>query len=215
MIADLDWLGLKWDEGPHVGGDCGPYRQSERFDIYKSMAQKLIDAGAAYRCFATESEHEAKREESQTESSGTFDYSNEWRNADPDVVAEKVARGDPYTVRFKVMPGSGVSIQDMVRGKISWDAESTLSSDFVLLRSSGVPVYNFCVAVDDAMMAITHVIRAEEHLTNTLRQGLILKALGYNLPQYAHASLILGEDRSKLSKRHGATSILQFKQQVC
>lgn len=214
MIADLDWLGLLWDEGPGIETSMlGPYRQSQRSSIYKAQAQKLIDSGHAYKCFETEAESEAKREATNT-MDNSFDYSNEWRNADPDIVAEKVRNGEPYTVKFKVMPGMGVSIQDTVRGKVSWDAESTLNSDFILLRSNGVPVYNFCVAVDDSLMEISHVIRAEEHLTNTLRQGLILQALGYKLPQYAHASLILGEDRSKLSKRHGATSILQFKQQV-
>lgn len=137
-------------------------------------------------------------------------YDGTWRDADPDVVKAKIEKGDPYTVRFKVPPNSRVVIDDAVRGTVSWDADSTVG-DFILLRSSGVPVYNFCVAVDDAFMGITTVIRAEEHLTNTLRQGLILDALGAPRPKYAHCSLILGEDKQKLSKRHGATSCNQFR----
>lgn len=137
-------------------------------------------------------------------------YDGTWRDADPDVVKAKIEKGDPYTVRFKVPPNSRVVIDDAVRGTVSWDADSTVG-DFILLRSSGVPVYNFCVAVDDASMGITTVIRAEEHLTNTLRQGLILDALGAPRPKYAHCSLILGEDKQKLSKRHGATSCNQFR----
>ena len=137
-------------------------------------------------------------------------YDGTWRDADPEVVKAKMEAGDPYTVRFKVPPGARVVIDDAVRGTVSWDAEATVG-DFILLRSSGVPVYNFCVAVDDASMGITTVIRAEEHLTNTLRQGLILDALGAPRPRYAHCSLILGEDKQKLSKRHGATSCNQFR----
>jgi glutamyl-tRNA synthetase len=212
MLADLRWLGLDWDEGPGVDGDYGPYRQSERGDIYKEYAQKLLESGHAYPCFCTEEELEAKRAAAE-EAGEAVMYDGAWRDADPEVVAEKLASGEPHTVRFKVQPGAKVTIDDTVRGTVSWDAEKTVG-DFILLRSNGVPVYNFCVAVDDATMKITHVIRAEEHLTNTLRQGLILEALEFGMPQYAHASLILGEDRSKLSKRHGATSVDQFKQQV-
>ena len=212
MLNDLRWLGLDWDEGPEINGQYGPYRQSERGDIYKEYAQKLLDAGYAYPCFCSEEELEEKRVAAE-EAGEPVMYDGTWRDADPVVVAEKLAAGEPHTVRFKVEPGAKVTIDDLVRGRVSWDAEKTVG-DFILLRSNGVPVYNFCVAVDDATMKISHVIRAEEHLTNTLRQGLILEALGFAMPQYAHASLILGEDRSKLSKRHGATSVDQFKRQV-
>lgn len=180
MKADLRWLQLDWDEGPDVGGPFGPYRQSERGHIYKEMAQKLLDNGHAYPCFTPESELIKAREEAEANGEDTK-YDGEWRNADPALVAAKIAAGEPYVVRFKVAPGAKVQIDDIVRGLVSWDADSTVG-DFVLLRSSGVPVYNFCVAVDDALMGITHVIRAEEHLTNTLRQGLILDALGF--PMY-------------------------------
>lgn len=211
MLQDLRWLGLDWDEGPDKPGEFGPYRQSERGDIYTTLGKELLDKGLAYPCFCTEEELEAKRQEAEANKLDSK-YDGTWRDADPDLVQAKMDAGEPYTVRFKVPSGARVEIEDLVRGEVAWDAESTVG-DFIILRSSGVPVYNFCVAVDDALMKITHVIRAEEHLTNTLRQALILDALGYPLPTYAHCSLILGSDRSKLSKRHGATSVDQFRRQ--
>eukprot|EP00184_Porphyridium_aerugineum_P008860 CAMPEP_0184692040 /NCGR_PEP_ID=MMETSP0313-20130426/678_1 /TAXON_ID=2792 /ORGANISM="Porphyridium aerugineum, Strain SAG 1380-2" /LENGTH=602 /DNA_ID=CAMNT_0027149835 /DNA_START=73 /DNA_END=1881 /DNA_ORIENTATION=- len=212
MLRDLKWLGLLWDEGPEVGGPCGPsYRQSERGDIYKNFAKLLMDAGLAYPCFCTEEELDAKRAVAE-EQGLDAKYDGTWRNADPKEVKAKIDRGDPYTVRFRVPAGARVEIEDIVRGHVEWDAEATVG-DFILLRSNGVPVYNFCVAVDDALMGVTMVIRAEEHLTNTVRQVLIQRALGFRIPEFAHCSLILGEDRSKLSKRHGATSVDQFRQQ--
>jgi glutamyl-tRNA synthetase len=209
-LADLEWLGLVWDEGPDMeNAKYGPYRQSERSEIYKELAQKLLEQGKAYPCFCTPEELQQQKE--QQEAAGIPPrYDGTWRDADPALVEQKLKEGVPYTVRFKVPPGARVVIEDVVRGTVSWDAEATVG-DFILLRSNGVPVYNFCVAVDDAMMGITTVVRAEEHLTNTLRQGLILDALGAPRPRYAHCSLILGQDKQKLSKRHGATSCNQFK----
>ena len=212
MIKDLRWLGLDWDEGPFVGGPAGNYRQSERGEEYVKIAKKLVEMGHAYPCFCTEEELEAKRQAAEASGSQVA-YDGAWRDADPAEVQRRIDAGEPYTYRFKVPKGKVVAIDDMVRGRISWDVEATLG-DFILLRSNGVPVYNFCVAVDDATMGITTVARAEEHLTNTVRQVLVLEALGFPQPDYAHCSLILGEDRSKLSKRHGATSCDQFRQQV-
>lgn len=211
VLADLSWLGLHWDEGPNVGGDHGPYRQSERADVYQRFANQLVENGKAYPCFCTEDELERKRVQAEREGLPP-QYDGTWRDADPEEVKRRIDAGQPYTVRFKVPPGSRVVIDDAVRGKVAWDADATVG-DFILLRSSGVPVYNFCVAVDDALMGVSTVIRAEEHLTNTLRQVLILRALGFQTPQYAHCSLILGADRSKLSKRHGATSVTQFREE--
>ena len=187
----------------------GPYRQSERSELYSKIANALIEQGKVYPCFCTPEELDAMKARMEAEGIPPR-YDGTWRDADPEVVKAKIAAGEPYTVRFKVPPGARVVIDDAVRGTVSWDAEATVG-DFILLRSSGVPVYNFCVAVDDASMGITTVIRAEEHLTNTLRQGLILDALGAPRPRYAHCSLILGEDKQKLSKRHGATSCNQFR----
>lgn len=210
VLADLRWLGLLWDEGPDMdGAPYGPYRQSERGEIYVKMANKFLEEGKAYRCFCTVEELEEMKNK-QDAAGIPARYDGTWRDADPELVQKKLDEGAEYTIRFKVPPGARVVIEDAVRGTVAWDAESTVG-DFILLRSSGIPVYNFCVAVDDAMMGITTVVRAEEHLTNTLRQGLILDALGAPRPRYAHCSLILGEDKQKLSKRHGATSCNQFR----
>lgn len=211
VLEDLRWLGLQWDEGPDVGGDREPYRQSERSSIYSKFANRLLEEGKAYPCFCTEDELEQKRVQAEAEGRPP-QYDGTWRDADPGLVKERMDAGDSFTVRFRVPEGSRVIINDAVRGKVAWDANATVG-DFILLRSNGVPVYNFCVAVDDALMGITTVIRAEEHLTNTLRQVLILRALNFPVPQYAHCSLILGSDRSKLSKRHGATSVTQFREE--
>jgi len=209
VLADLSWLGLNWDEGPDMDMKYGPYRQSERSELYKTLAQQLLEEGKAYRCFCSPEELEEMK--AKQEAAGIPPrYDGTWRDADPELVQQKLDEGVPYTVRFKVPAGARVVIDDAVRGTVSWDAEATVG-DFILLRSSGIPVYNFCVAVDDATMGITTVVRAEEHLTNTLRQGLILDALGAPRPRYAHCSLILGEDKQKLSKRHGATSCDQFR----
>ena len=211
ILNDLKWMNLNWDEGPEIDGPFGPYRQSERKDIYKKVADKLIAEGKAYRCFCSEEELDTKR--AAAEAAGLDPkYDGTWRNADPAEIQKKLDNGDEYTVRFKVPPGKVVYIDDIVRGRVTWDAEASLG-DFIIMRSNGMPVYNFCVAVDDANMKISHVIRAEEHLTNTLRQLLVLEALGVRPPTYAHCSLILGSDRSKLSKRHGATSLSQFSAQ--
>jgi len=211
VLADLEWLGLSWDEGPVVGGDKGPYRQSERMEegMYQELAKRLIESGDAYPCFCTKEELDAKRAEAEVRGENP-QYDGTWRDADPNEVQRRMDARDPYTVRFKVPRGKIVTIQDSVRGEVSWDVAATVG-DFILLRSGGMPVYNFCVAVDDALMQVSDVIRAEEHLTNTVRQVLILEALGYAVPKYAHLALVLGEDRSKLSKRHGATSVNQFK----
>jgi glutamyl-tRNA synthetase len=210
VLDDLTWLGMTWDEGPDdTTAEYGPYRQSERSELYLKLGNKLLEEGKAYRCFCTKEELEEMKAKQEEEGVPTR-YDGTWRDADPELVQQKIDEGAEYTVRFKVPEGARVVIDDAVRGTVSWDAESTVG-DFILLRSSGVPVYNFCVAVDDATMGITTVIRAEEHLTNTLRQGLILDALGAPRPRYAHCSLILGEDKQKLSKRHGATSCNQFK----
>ena len=227
MLRDLHWLGLDWDEGPQrissaadasgsrsdaapSTGEHGPYRQSERGALYQAAVKRLVDMGAAYPCFCTEEELERKRREAEA-AGRPPQYDGTWRDADPALVQQRMRDGCPYTLRFRVPERAVITIDDVVRGPVSWDANATVG-DFIIMRSTGVPVYNFCVAVDDALMGITTVIRAEEHLTNTLRQALILDALGYARPRYAHVSLILGEDRQKLSKRHGATSIDQFAQ---
>merc|ERR1711871_1253235 len=210
MLADLEWLGLDWDEGPGVGGPCGSYRQSERSQIYKEATDFLVRAGHAYPCFCTEEELETKRIAAKMAGSQVA-YDGTWRGADADEVQRLLESNTPHTYRFRTPKGKIVRVDDRVRGHVEWDVQATIG-DFILLRSNGVPVYNFCVAVEDALMGVTTVVRAEEHLTNTVRQLLVLEALGFKEPSYAHASLILGSDKSKLSKRHGATSCGQFRE---
>ncbi|KAJ4715807.1 Glutamate--tRNA ligase [Melia azedarach] len=209
MLQDLSWLGLDWDEGPAVGGDYGPYRQSERNSLYKQYAYKLLESGHVYRCFCSNEELEKMKEIAKLKQLPPV-YTGKWATATDAEVQEELAKGTPYTYRFRVPQEGSLKINDLIRGEVSWNLDTL--GDFVIMRSNGQPVYNFCVTVDDATMAISHVIRAEEHLPNTLRQALIYKALGFSMPYFAHVSLILAPDRSKLSKRHGATSVGQFRE---
>ncbi|EEF29910.1 glutamate--tRNA ligase, chloroplastic/mitochondrial [Ricinus communis] len=209
LLRDLTWLGLDWDEGPHVGGDYGPYRQSERNSLYKQYADKLLNSAHVYRCFCSNEELEKMKEIAKLKQLPPV-YSGKWATATDEEVQEELAKATPYTYRFRVPKEGSLKINDLIRGEVSWNLDTL--GDFVIMRSNGQPVYNFCVTVDDATMAISHVIRAEEHLPNTLRQALIYKALGFPMPLFAHVSLILAPDRSKLSKRHGATSVGQFRE---
>lgn len=209
MLQDLSWLGLNWDEGPGVGGEFGPYRQSERNALYKHCAEKLLTSGNVYRCFCSNEELEQMKETAKLKQLPPI-YTGKWAAATEEEIQEELAKGTPYTYRFHVPKEGSLKIDDLIRGKVSWNLDTL--GDFVILRSNGQPVYNFCVTVDDATMCISHVIRAEEHLPNTLRQALIYKALGFPMPYFAHVSLILAPDRSKLSKRHGATSVGQFRE---
>lgn len=208
VLQDLKWLGLTWDEGPDVGGPHGPYRQSERKDLYRSYVDRLVEDGVAYPCFCTDEELEAMKKDAEEKKLPPI-YRGKWANASAEEVAAEMAKGTPYCYRFRVPKGDTVTINDVVRGEVSWSTDTL--GDFVILRSNGLPVYNFCVAVDDALMRITHVLRAEEHLPNTLRQVLIYRALDFPVPTFGHMSLILAPDKSKLSKRHGATSVGEFK----
>ncbi|KAL3655617.1 Glutamate--tRNA ligase, chloroplastic/mitochondrial [Castilleja foliolosa] len=209
VLRDLSWLGLDWDEGPGAGGNYGPYRQSERNALYKQYADKLVQSGHVYPCFCSSEELEKMKETAKLKQLPPV-YAGKWASATETEVQDELAKGTPYTYRFRVPKTGSLKINDLIRGEVSWNFDTL--GDFVIMRSNGQPVYNFCVTVDDATMAISHVIRAEEHLPNTLRQALIYKALGFPMPIFAHVSLILAPDRSKLSKRHGATSVGQFKE---
>ncbi|KAE8787141.1 Glutamate--tRNA ligase, chloroplastic/mitochondrial [Hordeum vulgare] len=209
VLTDLSWLGLDWDEGPDIGGDFGPYRQSERNALYKEHAQKLMESGAVYRCFCSNEELEKMKETANRMKIPPV-YMGKWATASDAEVQQELEKGTPYTYRFRVPKEGSLKINDLIRGEVSWNLNTL--GDFVIMRSNGQPVYNFCVTVDDATMRISHVIRAEEHLPNTLRQALIYKALGFAMPLFAHVSLILAPDKSKLSKRHGATSVGQYKE---
>lgn len=215
QIGDLLWLGLKWDEGPHPEtledmGPHGPYRQSRRTQIYKDLGEQLIREGKAYYCFLTDAEIEVQREES-LKAGRPPQVNSPYRDWSLEQALEHKAKGHEAVVRFKVMGEKrDYVLNDLVRGEVRFPSD--MVGDFVLIRSSGMPVYNFCCAVDDHLMHITHVLRAEEHLSNTLRQLMIFEALGWDTPEFGHMSIILGSDKQKLSKRHGATSCFEYAQ---
>jgi glutamyl-tRNA synthetase len=208
MIEDLKWCGLSYDEGPDCPGDVGPYRQSERLDLYKELAWKLVDQGHAYPCFLTDSELEELTNKAVEEKKSPHVYHDRYRDFDKSEARARVDGGDSYVIRFK-NPRKKYVFTDIVRGEVTFPED--MVGDFVTIRSNGMPVYNFCCVVDDWKMNMTHVIRAEEHLNNTVRQLMIYEALGATPPQFAHCSLLVGEDRQKLSKRHGATSVVQYR----
>jgi glutamyl-tRNA synthetase len=206
--ADLKWLGILHQEGPDVGGDYGPYRQSERLDLYKKYADNLVEKGQAYTCFCTDEELEKHKEECQSRGLAPH-YSGKCRNLSPEELNTFHAQKIPFTVRFKA-PVKSYVFNDNVRGRVVFP--ENMVGDFVIMRSNGLPVYNYCCVVDDWLMKITHVIRAEEHLPNTLRQLMIYEAFGATPPEFAHVSLLVGSDRQKLSKRHGASSVDLYRQ---
>ncbi|HWR09854.1 glutamate--tRNA ligase [Sporomusa sp.] len=206
--ASLRWLGLEWDEGIDVGGEYGPYRQTERLDLYRQYTDKLLTSGHAYYCYCSEAELDADRQE-QMNQGETPRYTGRCRNLSQADCDRFSADGRKPTVRFRVPENQQIVFKDLVRDTVSFDSNGV--GDFVVVKSDGIPVYNYAVVLDDALMKITHVIRAEEHLSNTPRQILIYQALGLPLPQFGHISLILGKDRTKMSKRHGATSVEQYK----
>ncbi|VBB08506.1 glutamyl/glutaminyl-trna synthetase [Lucifera butyrica] len=204
----LRWLGLDWDEGIDKGGDFGPYRQTERLTIYNDYTQKLLAAGMAYPCYCTEEELEVERQ-AMLDKGETPRYTGRCLHLTQEEKARFEAEGRKPVIRFRVPENKQIVFKDMVRGTVSFDSNGI--GDFVIVKSDGIPVYNYAVVLDDALMNITHVIRAEEHLSNTPRQILIYEALDLPLPQFGHISLILGKDRAKMSKRHGATSVDQYR----
>jgi glutamyl-tRNA synthetase/nondiscriminating glutamyl-tRNA synthetase len=208
ILDDLRWLGLQWDEGPDVGGAHGPYRQSERLDLYRSYASELIERGHAYFCFCSEDQLEADRR-AALESGRPPKYLGRCRDLPAAEARGRVAGGEPAVVRFRVPEHREVAFQDLVRGTVRFGTE--VIGDPVLVRSDGHPAYNFAVVVDDALMEITHVIRGEDHISNTPRQVLLYEAMHVRPPVFAHLSLVLGPDHAPLSKRHGATSVSEFR----
>ena len=208
-FEDLRWLGLTWDEGPDAGGGHGPYRQSERLHIYRAHAVELMAGGKAYYCFCSEEDLEQERYHA-LRAGLPPKYGGRCRNLSREDARRRVENGEPAVVRFRVPEGEReLAFNDIVRGQVSFSSE--VVGDFVLLRSGGVPAYNFAVVIDDALMEITHVIRGEDHISNTPRQLLLYEAFGWKPPRFAHVSMVLGPDHSKLSKRHGATSVAEFR----
>jgi glutamyl-tRNA synthetase len=206
IIEAMKWLGMDWDEGPEKGGPYGPYLQSARQLLYHNEAQKLLDNAAAYRCFCTPEELQEMREDA-TARGDAPKYDGRCRNLPHDEVEARLERGVPHVVRFK-LPEGRTRVFDVIRGQIDFDNSDL--DDFVLIKSDGRPTYNFAAAIDDAKMRITHIIRGDDHISNTPRQILIYKALDFKLPKFAHLPMILGADRSRLSKRHGAASVQEF-----
>jgi nondiscriminating glutamyl-tRNA synthetase len=208
LIDDLHWLGLTWEEGPQVGGAHGPYRQSERLPIYAEYTERLLKEDKAYRCFCTPEQLEAERAAAAAAHQPQV-YSGRCRAIPAEESERRAAAGELYAVRLRI-PEHPIRFKDLVRGEVEFPAEAV--SDPVLVRSNGMPVYNYVVAVDDALMEITHVIRGDDHVSNTPKQVAIYEAFGWQVPEFAHLSTILGSDRERLSKRHGATSIASFRE---
>lgn len=217
IFDSLKALGLNWDEGPDIGGPYGPYTQSERFDIYPKYVQKLLDSGFAYECFCTPEELEQEKE-AATAARKPYVYSKKCENLTEEEKAKLRAEGRKPAVRFNISKAqkafhdsSILEFDDLVKGKLHMD--TNLLGDFVIQKSNGTPTYNFAVVIDDALMKISHVIRGEDHISNTYKQILIFEALGLEVPKFGHLGMILAPDRSKLSKRHGATAVSDFVKQ--
>lgn len=208
ILDSLRWLGLDWDEGIAAGGDYGPYRQTERLPLYREATDRLLANGSAYYCYCAEEELEAEREALLAKNE-TPRYLGKCRNLTAADRERLVAEGRKPVVRFRVPDDQTIVVNDLVRGEVKF--ESSGMGDFVIVKSDGIPTYNFAVVIDDSTMKITHVVRGEEHLSNTPRQILLYQALGLKGPDFAHVSLILGKDRSKMSKRHGSTAVEQYR----
>ncbi|BBI36062.1 glutamate--tRNA ligase [Cohnella abietis] len=208
QLTYLKWLGVDWDESIDRLGEYGPYRQTERLDIYRTHTQQLLDQKLAYRCYCNEEELEREREE-QTERGETPKYSGKCRNLTPDEQSKLADEGRIPSVRFTVPTDHVYTFQDTVKGEISFRSDDF--GDFVIVKKDGIPTYNYAVAVDDHLMAITHVLRGEDHITNTPRQLMVYEAFGWTPPQFGHMTLIVNDQRKKLSKRD--ESIVQFIQQ--
>ncbi|MDM8271141.1 glutamate--tRNA ligase [Thermophilibacter provencensis] len=210
ILRAMRWLGLDWDEGPEVGGNYGPYKQTERAQMYRDAAQRLWDEGKAYPCFCTPEQLAADRAEAQARKDPFQGYQRRCRDLDPEEARHRIAAGEPYVLRIKVPDDRGdVVVRDAVHGDVTFAAREL--DDFVIQRTDGTPTYNFATVVDDAAMGITHVIRGDDHLSNTPRQVIVYEALGAPVPTFAHISMILGADGKKLSKRHGATNVEEYR----
>lgn len=208
IIEDLRWLAIDWDEGPGAGGEKGPYHQRARLELYDHYLKILLRTGHVYPCYCTEEELEAERAELVFRKM-TPRYMGKCRDLSDSRRETLADQGRKPSCRFRVGTGS-IVFTDMIRGAMKFDAETI--GDFIIVRSNGIPAYNFAVVVDDHLMDVSHVIRGEDHLSNTALQWLIYQALGLNPPLFAHHALILGKDRSKLSKRHGSVAVREFRE---
>jgi glutamyl-tRNA synthetase len=209
IFHDLAWLGLSWTEGPDKPKDCGPYRQSERFDIYARYTEKLLAEGKAYHCYCSQEELDAQRAVCEAKGE-SFVYPGTCRHLTEDQRRQKESEGRKPTVRLHVPEGESIDVDDAIKGPVHFDSRN-IGGDFIIVRSDGIPIFNYIVIIDDALMKITHVIRGEDHLPNTPKQIMVARALGLPVPKFAHLPLVLGDDRKKLSKRHGITSVDNYR----
>lgn len=209
ILDSLRWLGLDWDEGPDAGGDCGPYFQSERLELYRGHVRRLLEAGHAYKCYCSSERLERMRAEMAARKESMRSYDRHCRDLGPTEQAEFEARGTAPVIRFKIPLEGSTTFHDLIRGDITF--ENSELDDLVLLKSDGFPTYHLANVVDDHHMRISHIMRADEWLSSTPRHVLLYEAFGWEVPLYAHLPMILGPDKSKLSKRHGATSVTEFR----
>jgi glutamyl-tRNA synthetase len=208
VVEDLRWLGLAWDEGPDIGGPYGPYRQSERSNIYREMTDRLLEGGHAYRCWCTAEELDERRKAALARGEPPG-YDGRCRQRSATEIAAFEAEGRPFAIRF-LMPERGWAVEDLVKGEVRWGSNDL--RDFVIVRSDGSPVFLLAVAVDDLLMEITHVIRGDDLLASAPRNAAVIEALGGSPPAYAHLPQVLGPDSKPLSKRHGDTSVAAFRE---
>jgi len=209
LYDTLNWLGITWDEGPDKDGGFGPYIQSERFDIYKEYTQKLIDSGYAYKCFCTADRLDKLREEQKKSKSKVQGYDRHCSHLSEDEVSQKLSEGQPYVIRFKIPVEGKTTLTDVIMGEIT-RKNKDVSPDPIILKSDGYPTYHLANVIDDHMMGITHVLRAQEWIPTGPMHILIYRAFGWEAPLYCHLPLVVGKDGSKLSKRHGSTSVKEF-----
>lgn len=206
QLENLKWLGIEYDESVDKDGGYGPYRQTERLHIYRQYTNELLEKGYAYKCFCTPEELEQEREAQKAAGIAAPQYSGKCRHLTPEQVQQLESEGKPYTIRLKVPEGKVYEFEDMVRGRVSFESKDI--GDWVIVKANGIPTYNFAVVIDDHLMKITHVFRGEEHLSNTPKQLMVYEYFGWKPPKYAHLTLIVNENRKKLSKRD--ESIIQF-----
>lgn len=211
LYDTLNWLGISWDEGPDRDGGCGPYVQSERFPIYREYTEKLIASGHAYKCFCTEERLEQLREEQKQSKSNEQGYDRHCSTLTEEEVEQNIAGGKPYVVRFRIPLEGKTTLTDVIMGEIT-RKNKDVSPDPIILKSDGFPTYHLANVIDDHMMGITHVLRAQEWIPTGPLHILLYQAFGWEPPLYCHLPLVVGKDGSKLSKRHGSTSVREFRQ---
>ncbi|MBF0547757.1 MAG: glutamate--tRNA ligase [Candidatus Riflebacteria bacterium] len=209
IVDGLKWLGMDWNEGPEVGGNSGPYFQTERMEIYKQVILQLLESGKIYHCFCTAEELEQMRVR-QAEEKAPIKYDGRCSKLPRSEVEKRLSGNEKHVLRLKIPNDENIEWNDLSKGKLSFSSD--LLDDLVVVKSDGFPTYNFAVVVDDLKMRISHVIRGEDHISNTPKQILIYRALGEKIPEFAHIPMILGSDKTRMSKRHGATSVIDYKE---